>query len=100
MEAVTIGSTWSFTFQLFQTGGEMNQFSTTEALKEYLYNSDQRFRELASEHRRYEERLTQRAALAYPNEDELVEEKSLKKRKLFLKDQMEAILQQYRHADQ
>jgi uncharacterized protein len=74
----------------------MSQFSTTEELKEYLLTSDPRFRDLATEHRRYEERLTQLASLNYPNDDELIEEKSLKKRKLFVKDQMEMILQQYR----
>jgi uncharacterized protein YdcH (DUF465 family) len=77
----------------------MNQYTTTDALREHLFNSDQKFRELATEHRRYEERLSQLAALSYPNDDELLEEKSLKKRKLFVKDQMEAILQQYRHTD-
>ena len=74
----------------------MSQFSTAEELKEYLLSSDSHFRDLANEHRRYEERLSQLAALSYPNDDELVEEKSLKKRKLFIKDQMEMILQQYR----
>lgn len=74
----------------------MNQFSTTEELKEYLLESDPHFRDLVNEHRQYEERLTQLASLSFPNDDELVEEKSLKKRKLFLKDQMEMILQQYR----
>ena len=74
----------------------MNQFTTTDSLKDYLLSADQRFRELANEHRRYEERLTELAALPYPNDDEQVEEKSLKKRKLFVKDQMEVILQRYR----
>ena len=73
----------------------MGQFNT-ESLKEQLLNSDPRYRELAKEHRRYEDRLTQLAALAYPNDDELIEEKSLKKQKLFVKDQMEMILQRYR----
>lgn len=74
----------------------MNQFSTTEALKDYLLTNDPKFRDLANEHRRYDERLTQLASLQYPNEDELVEEKSLKKKKLYIKDQMELILQEYR----
>jgi len=74
----------------------MNQFSTTEELKAYLLAEDSRFRELANEHRSYEERLVQLAALSYPNDDELVEEKSLKKKKLLIKDQMESILSQYR----
>ena len=74
----------------------MSQFSTTDELKEYLLSADPHFRDLVNEHRRYEERLSQLAALSYPNDDELIEEKSLKKRKLFIKDQMETILQQYR----
>jgi uncharacterized protein YdcH (DUF465 family) len=74
----------------------MNQFTSTEELKEYLLTSDPHFRDLVNEHRRYEERLSQLASLSYPNDDELIEEKSLKKKKLFLKDQMEIILQQYR----
>ncbi len=74
----------------------MSQFSTAEELKEYLVTADTHFRDLVHEHRKYEERLTQLASLSYPNDDELIEEKSLKKRKLFVKDQMEMILQQYR----
>jgi uncharacterized protein YdcH (DUF465 family) len=74
----------------------MNQFATAEALKDYLLQSDPKFRELATEHRRYEERLSQLSALSYPNDDEMFEEKSLKKKKLFVKDQMEMILQNYR----
>jgi uncharacterized protein YdcH (DUF465 family) len=74
----------------------MSQFSSTEELKDYLLTSDNHFRDLVNEHRRYEERLNQLSSLSYPNDDELIEEKSLKKRKLFIKDQMEMILQQYR----
>lgn len=77
----------------------MNQFSTTEELKEYLLSSDPRFRELVDEHRQYEQRLTELSALQYPNDDELTEEKSIKKKKLYIKDQMEIILQQYRHRE-
>jgi uncharacterized protein YdcH (DUF465 family) len=73
----------------------MSQLST-ETLKDQLLHNDHKFRELAKEHRRYEDRLTQLASLAYPNEDELMEEKSLKKQKLYVKDQMEHILQKYR----
>ena len=67
-----------------------------ESVKDYLFNTDQRFRELTKEHRRYEERLTELASLSFPSDDELVEEKSLKKQKLYVKDQMELILRQYR----
>jgi uncharacterized protein len=73
----------------------MDQLSS-ESIKDFLFNTDQRFRELAKEHRRYEQRLTQLASLSYPSDEELVEEKSLKKQKLYVKDQMELILRQYR----
>ena len=72
--------------------GQLN----TESLKEQLLTADPRYRELAKEHKRYEDRLSQLAALAFPNDDELLEEKSLKKQKLYVKDQMENILQRYR----
>lgn len=71
----------------------------TESLKEQLLNKDAHYRELAREHRKYEDRLNQLSSLAFPNDSELIEEKSLKKQKLFVKDQMEMILQRYRHED-
>lgn len=77
----------------------MNQFSTTEELKAYLLAENPQFRDLANEHRQFEERLGQLASLSYPNDDELVEEKSLKKKKLLIKDQMESILAHYRHPE-
>ncbi|HQR37852.1 MAG TPA: YdcH family protein [Blastocatellia bacterium] len=77
----------------------MNQFSTTEELKDYLLSSDPHFRELVDEHKQYEQRLSELSALPYPNDDELNEEKSIKKKKLYIKDQMEMILHQYRHRE-
>lgn len=73
----------------------MDQIS--DSLQDRLVNSDSQFRELAKEHRRFEDRLNQLASLSFPSDDELFEEKSLKKQKLFVKDQMETILQRYRH---
>ena len=69
--------------------------STTETLKEELINRDPEFRELAREHHKYEERLTELSALAYPSDDEQIEETTLKKKKLALKDQMYSIMLQY-----
>jgi uncharacterized protein YdcH (DUF465 family) len=76
----------------------MNQFSTTEELKDYLLASDPHFRELVDEHKQCEQRLSVLSALPYPNDDELNEEKSIKKKKLYIKDQMESILQQFRQS--
>ncbi|PYP90299.1 MAG: hypothetical protein DMF61_00905 [Blastocatellia bacterium AA13] len=72
------------------------EFSDTEALKQQLLASNTQFAELAREHKSYDERLTQLAALHYPNADEQMEEATLKKKKLYLKDQMETILRQYK----
>jgi len=72
------------------------ELSETEALKQQLLASNTRFAELAREHKSYDERLTQLAALHYPSADEQMEEATLKKKKLYLKDQMETILRQYR----
>lgn len=70
--------------------------SETDVLRQHLLATDSRFAELAREHSSYEQRLTQLSALSYPSADELVEESTLKKKKLFLKDQMESIVRHYR----
>lgn len=72
--------------------------SSDIALKDYLFNHDSQYRELATEHSKYEERLTELTSLLHPNEDELIEESVLKKKKLYLKDQMENIACQYKTA--
>jgi len=69
--------------------------STTESLKEELINRDPEFRELAREHHKYEERLTELSSLSYPSDEEQIEESTLKKKKLALKDQMYSIMLQY-----
>jgi uncharacterized protein YdcH (DUF465 family) len=59
--------------------------ATTDSLKEELINRNPEFRELAREHHKYEERL---------NEEQL-EEVTLKKKKLAIKDQMYSMMLQY-----
>ena len=44
--------------------------------------------------------LSELAALHYPSVEEQMEEATLKKKKLFLKDQMETILRRYKEHDQ
>ena len=68
---------------------------TTDSLKEELMTRDPEFRELAREHTLYEQRLSELSALTYPSDEEQLEEITLKKKKLALKDQMYSIILQY-----
>ena len=68
------------------------ELSNTDGLREELIQLDPEFRELAREHGRYEARLTELSALAYPSDEEQLEEVTLKKKKLAVKDQMHEIM--------
>ena len=61
-------------------------------LKEQMMNNDPLFHELAVEHSQYEKRLSELVALSYPTPQEQIEETVLKKKKLALKDRMQAML--------
>ena len=65
-------------------------------IKEQLLASDEEFRRLAHEHSEYAKRLEALIEKRYLSDDEKLEEVRLKKLKLRLKDQMEAIEQKYR----
>ena len=67
-----------------------------EDLKHLLIETNQEFRELASKHHNLDDRLHELEAKHYLSNDEQIEEVSIKKRKLHLKDQMESILRNYR----
>jgi len=71
------------------------EMTNTETLREQLMTSNSEFRELAREHGRYEERLSELSTLAYPSDEEQLEEITLKKKKLALKDQMYSIMLQH-----
>ena len=70
------------------------EMSKADSLKEELMASNPEFRELAREHGRYEQRLSELSALAYPSDEEQLEEVTLKKKKLALKDQMYSLMLQ------
>lgn len=76
----------------------MSVLTSEVALKDYLFNHDSQYRELANEHQKFDERLSELTSLIHPNEDELIEEAILKKKKLHLKDQMEQIAIEYKSA--
>jgi len=74
------------------------EMTKTDSLKEELMSSNPEFRELAREHGRYEQRLSELSALAYPSDEEQLEEVTLKKKKLAIKDQMYSLMLQYEKA--
>jgi len=74
------------------------EMTKADSLKEELIASNPEFRELAREHGRYEERLSELSALAYPSDEEQLEEVTLKKKKLALKDQMYSLMLQAQKA--
>ncbi len=67
-----------------------------EQLKAHLIETSEEFRRLASQHSEYAKKLDQLESLPHLTEQEQIEEVRLKKMKLRLKDQMEAIMSQYR----
>jgi uncharacterized protein len=71
------------------------EITKADNLKEELMTSNSEFRELAREHGRYEARLTELSALSYPSDEEQLEEVTLKKKKLAIKDQMYSIMLQH-----
>ena len=67
-----------------------------EEMKRELLESNDEFRQLANQHHVLDERIHNLAERHYLTEPEQLEEVTLKKRKLQLKDQMENILRQHR----
>ncbi len=67
-----------------------------EELKAHLISTNEEFRNLASQHSEYARKLEALEALPHLTREEEIEETRLKKMKLRLKDQMEAMMAQYR----
>ena len=68
----------------------------SQDLRELLLQTDEEFHQLAAKHHELEDRLNQLTTKPYLSEPEQVEEVTLKKRKLQLKDRMEDILRRRR----
>lgn len=66
-----------------------------EELKRQLLQTDEEFRQLATQHHALDEKIHSLASRHYLSEPERIEETTLKKRKLQLKDQMEMILRRH-----
>ena len=67
-----------------------------EELKAHLMATNEEFRQLASQHSEFAKKLDVLESLPHLTQDEELEETRLKKLKLRLKDQMEAIVSQCR----
>lgn len=67
-----------------------------EDLKQQLIASNEEFSRLAKEHSEYKRKLEDLYRQPHLTDADRMEEINLKKRKLFLKDQMERILQKHK----
>jgi len=64
-------------------------------LKELLLKENAEFRKLQEEHQRYEKRLADLGKKAFSSEEERIEERELKKKKLAVKDRMYKIMKEF-----
>jgi uncharacterized protein YdcH (DUF465 family) len=68
----------------------------SQDLRNLLLQNDEEYKELAAKHHELEERLHDLSRKHYLSEPEQVEQVTLKKRKLQLKDRMEDIVRHHR----
>ena len=68
--------------------------STADPVRDELLKSNAVFRDLVHQHQDFEKRLSELAHLTYPSDDEQLEETTLKKKKLAIKDEIYAMMQQ------
>ena len=69
--------------------------ATSDVVKDELIKTNPTFRDLVHQHQNYEQRLKELSGLTYPNDDEQIEESTLKKKKLMVKDEIYAMMHDY-----
>ena len=69
--------------------------SAPDRVRDELIKANPIFRDLVHQHTNYEQRLNELAHLTYPSDDEQIEESTLKKKKLLVKDEIYAIMNDY-----
>ena len=69
---------------------------SSDPLRESLLEKDEEFRELAMQHQALDKRISELSGQLYRSNTEELEQATLKKRKLQLKDQMEMMLRRHR----
>ena len=62
--------------------------SIADPVRDELLKTNQAFRDLVHQHEDYEKRLSELAHLTFPSDDEQLEEVTLKKKKLAIKDEI------------
>ena len=68
--------------------------SIADPVRDELIKSNSAFRDLVHQHQGFETRLSELAHLSYPSEDEQLEEVTLKKKKLAIKDEIYSMMEQ------
>ena len=68
----------------------------SQELEENILQDDEEFQQLLKEHHHLDALVTELSSRPYLSDEDAVEEVTLKKRKLLLKDQMEKILRAHR----
>jgi uncharacterized protein YdcH (DUF465 family) len=74
----------------------MSVLTNEVELREQLLRTNPEFRKLAAEHKSYAEQLEKLNSRHYLTEEERLQEITLKKKKLLLKDQMYSLIQKFR----
>lgn len=69
---------------------------TEGEIKKHLYENDPQFRRFKEKHQKYKEELGKIEALAFLTPEQKVEQKSTKKKKLHLKDQMQEMISAFK----
>lgn len=69
--------------------------SSPDPVRDELLRTNPTFRDLVHQHQSYEQRLNELAGLTYPNDDEQLEESTLKKKKLMIKDEIYAMMHEF-----
>lgn len=73
------------------------QLPLDDDVKAALLRTNEAFRQLVLEHHSLDEQIHRLSTLSYLSTQEQVEEHELKKKKLFLKDRIEALMRSYHH---
>jgi len=72
------------------------QLSQNDGVKEALLRSSEDFRQLVSEHQALDQKIRQLSSLAFLTDEQHFQEAFLKKRKLAIKDRIEAMVRRER----